>query len=136
MSRDKNEAGASRGLPKKEKRMSREDDFDDIMDSDEVNAGQDDSSEPLLDLESVDESPADETDLEAPEAAEPAAPMTPPPSRKPAKKKKKAVAKPKAKAKKKTAKPARKPAKKKTAKKPAKKKTRPAAKKKKARKKR
>jgi hypothetical protein len=99
--------------------MSREDDFDDIMDSDEIDAGQDDTSAPLLDLESVDESPADATeDLEAPEVSEPIPEVTPAPPRKPTpKKKKKAVAKPKAKAKKKTTKSARKPATKKVAKK-------------------
>ena len=137
--------------------MSREDDLDDIMDSpDEVDAGQDDTSEPLLE-ESLDESPVEDVDEAevvsfTAEASEPEEEMPAParPARKPAaKKKKKAAAKPKAKAKtrpkpkakKKAAKPSRKPAarktaKKKTAKKTAKKKTRPAAKKKKAARKR
>ena len=46
--------------------MSREDDFDDIMDSsDDVDSGQDSTSEPILDEESLDESSTDETgDLE------------------------------------------------------------------------
>src|SRR5262245_44845523 len=133
----KYEAGGIRGLQHKEKRMSREDDFDDTMDSpDETDTGQDDTSEPLLEDESVDESPTDEArDVEpiSPVVAESTEKM--PPARKTAKKKKKAV--PKAK-KKKTAKPARKPAAKKVVKKKvakkkttAKKKTRPAAKKKK-----
>jgi len=124
-----------------EKRMSREDDFDDIMDSDVGETGQDDSSEPLLEDESMDEPMADDAEVlgSTPEVAESVEEEMPAPSRKPAaKKKKKAAAKPKVKAKKKkVAKPARKPAAKKTAKKPAKKKKRPAAKKKKtARKKR
>src|SRR5262245_3533918 len=120
-----------------EKRMSREDDFDDIMDSDVGDTGQDDTSEPLLEDESMDEPMADEAEVvgSTPVVAESVEEERPAPSRRPAeKKKKKAVAKPKAKPKakkKKTAKPARKPAAKKTAKKPAKKKKRPAAKKKK-----
>ena len=143
------EAGGSRGLLHKEKRMSREDDFDDIMDSDVTNPGQDDTSDFLIDDESVG-LPVDEAeDVETvPKAAELVGEKMPAPPRKStAKKKKKAVTKPKAQAKKKVAKPARKPAAKKTAKKTAKKptpkkttakkttakkKTRPAAKKKKA----
>ena len=137
----RNEAGRRSGL-EKELIMSREDDFDDIMDSpDELDAGQDDTSEPLLNDESLDES-ADEVILEVsrttiglvePEEQERAAP-----SRRPAAKKKKKAAKPKVSAKaktkpkKKVAKPARKPAAKKTAKKTAKKKSRSAAKKKKS----
>ncbi len=103
--------------------MSREDDFDDIMDSDVT--GHDDTSEPLLEDESVDESLAGEPEVAVLEIGGSVVEQGPAPSRKPpAKKKKKAVAKPKAKAKKKkAAKPARKPAAKKTAKKPAKKKT-------------
>ena len=146
------EAGGSSGLLQKEKRMSREDDFDDIVGSpDDLDAAQDDTSEPLLEDESVDESPA--TDIGYVERARvlPAEPveeeMPAPAARKVAKKKKKATAKPKPKPKpkpktkpkpkakkktKKAAKPARKPSAKKTAKKPAKKKTKPAAKKKKA----
>ena len=146
---DKNKAGGSRGLLQKEKRMSREDDFDDIVGSpDDLDAAQDDTSEPLLEDESVDESPA--TDIGYVERArvlpaEPVEEMPAPAARKVVTKKKKATAKPKPKPKpktkpkpkakkktKKAAKPARKPAAKKTAKKPAKKKTKPAAKKKKA----
>src|SRR5262245_38258938 len=127
----------------KELIMSREDDFDDIMDSpDDMDAGQDDTSEPLLDDESLDES--DETqsgtsaiiDIDTGEEEE--VPPPPRPPRKPAPKKKKKAAvkpsaeKPKTKPKKKAAKPAKKPAaKKKTAKKAP-----PARKKKAARKKR
>jgi len=137
------EAGGSSGLLQKEKRMSREDDFDDIVGSpDDLDAAQDDTSEPLLEDESVDESPA--TDIGYVERARvlPAEPveeeMPAPAARTVVKKKKKAAAKPKPKPKpkakkktKKAAKPARKPAAKKTAKKPAKKKaTKPAAKKK------
>jgi len=125
------EAGGSSGLLQKEMRMSREDDFDDIMDSrEDTNTGHDDNSEPLLEDESLDESSGVHVET-VPAAVEPVEEM-PPPRRKPtAKKKKKAV------------KPARKPAKKKTAKKKkttakkktiAKKKKKPAAKKKKARK--
>jgi hypothetical protein len=113
--------------------MSREDDFDDIMDSRDTNTGHTDNTEPLLEDESLDESSG--VQVETVPGAESEAEM-PPPRRKPtAKKKKKAV------------KPARKPAKKKTAKKKTtakkttakkktakKKKPRPAAKKKKARK--
>src|SRR5262245_63495364 len=100
MSRDENEARGSRGLLLKETRMSREDDFDDIMDSDQLDTGQDDT-EPLLDLESVDESSADAAnDLEAPEAAQSVVEEMRVPARKPPAKKKKAVAKPKAKKKK------------------------------------
>ena len=120
-------AGASSGLLQKEMRMSREDDFDDIMDSRDTNTGHNDNNEPLVEDESLDESSG--VQVETIPGAESEEEM-PPPRRKPAaKKKKKAV------------KPARKPAKKKTAKKTAKKKTtakkkktRPAAKKKKARK--
>jgi len=138
----RNEAGRRSGL-EKELIMSREDDFDDIMDSpDELDAGQDDTSEPLLNDESLDESADDEVILEVsrttiglvePEEQERAAP-----SRRPAAKKKKKAAKPKVSAKaktkpkKKVAKPARKPAAKKTAKKTAKKKSRSATKKKKS----
>jgi hypothetical protein len=118
------EAGGSSGLLQKEMRMSREDDFDDIMDSREDKNTGHDNSEPLLEDESLDESSGVHVET-VPGAAEPVEEM-PPPRRKPAvKKKKKAV------------KPARKPAKKKTAKKKkttAKKKKKPAAKKKKARK--
>src|SRR6185295_19406948 len=67
--------------------MSREDDFDDVMDSpDEVDAGQDDTSEPLLEEESIDESAdedADEaavvtvTETEEDEGEEPAQPSRP-----------------------------------------------------------
>jgi len=140
--------------------MSREDDFDDILDSpDSVDAGQDDTSEPLLDDESVADSQVDEVEeIEivtfTPEPEdETAAPRRP--ARKVAARKKKAAIKPKPAAKAKTRpkkksaqterKPApkkttakKKPAKKVAAKKvsakkvPAKKKTRPAAKKKKA----
>jgi hypothetical protein len=117
-----------------EKRMSREDDFDDIMDSDVGDTGQDETSEPLLEDESMDEPVAEEAEVlgSTSVVAESVEEERPAPSRRPAaKKKKKAVAKPKAKAKKKkAAKPARKPAAKKTAKKPAKKKKRPVAKKK------
>ena len=88
--------------------MSREDDFDDVMDSpDEMDAGQDDSAEVLIDetAESPGEEPeeidilieTDETEISAPPVA----------ATKPAKKKKTA-SKPKAK-KKKAAKPAPKP---------------------------
>jgi hypothetical protein len=121
-------AGGSSGLLQKEMRMSREDDFDDIMDSRDTSTGHDDNTEPLLEDESQDESSG--VQVETVPGVEPEEEM-PPPRRKPtAKKKKKAV------------KPARKPAKKKTAKKKTakkkttakKKKTRPAAKKKKARK--
>lgn len=142
MSRDKRKGpGKAAGLLYKEKRMSREDDFDDIMDSPEDNNGQDDS--PVVEDESADESYLDETEeLETvtPAITEPVGAPPPPPRRKPApKKKKKVVAKPKPKVKKKAVKPARKPASKparkpaakKTAKTTAKKKTRPAAKKKK-----
>jgi hypothetical protein len=123
-----------------EKRMSREDDFDDIMDSDVGDNGQHDTSESLLEDESMDEPMADEAEVlgSTPEVAESVEEEVPAPSRRPAaKKKKKAVAKPAKAKKKKAAKPARKPALKKTAKKPAKKKKQPASKKKKtARKKR
>ena len=124
------EAGGSSGLLQKEMRMSREDDFDDIMDSRDTNTGQNDTNEPLLEDESLDESSG--VQVETVPGVESEEKMPPPPRRKPTvKKKKKAV------------KPARKPAKKKTAKKKTtakkrttakKKKTRPAAKKKKARK--
>ena len=133
--------------------MSREDDFDDIMDSpDTIDIGQDETSEPLLEDESFDESSVSESESEpeqvtlfANEAAVIEITSPQPAARKPAvKKKKKVVAKPTAK-KKKAAKPARKPAAKKTTakkktkpakkKKTAKKKTRPVAKKKKATKK-
>jgi len=137
----RNEAGRRSGL-EKELIMSKEDDFDDIIDSpDELDAGQDDTSEPLLNDESLDESADDEVILEVsrsaialvePEEQERA------PSKRPAAKKKKKAAKPKVSAKaktkpkKKAAKPARKPAAKKTAKKTAKKKSRSATKKKKS----
>jgi len=137
----RNEAGRRSGL-EKELIMSREDDFDDIMDSpDELDAGQDDTSEPLLNDESLDES-ADEVILEVSRSAiglvEPEEQERAAPSRRPAAKKKKKAAKPKVSAKaktkpkKKAAKPARKPAAKKTAKKTAKKKSRSATKKKKS----
>ena len=121
-------AGESSGLLQKEMRMSREDDFDDIMDSRDTNTGHDDNTEPLLEDESLDESSAVQVEIVPGVESQK---ELPPPRRKPtAKKKKKAV------------KPARKPAKKKTAKKKTtakkttakKKKPRPAAKKKKARK--
>ena len=126
--------------------MSREDDFDDMMDSpDELDAEQDDSSEVMIDdvLESPIQQPEEvEVDVYAVEIDEeetPAAPSTPVPAkRKTTAKKKKTAAKPKAKAKKKkAAKPAGKPAARKTTakkKKTAKKKARPAPKKKAARK--
>jgi len=119
--------------------MSREDDFDDIMDSpDELDAGQDDTSEPLLNDESLDESADDEVILEVSTSA--IAPVEPEeqeragPSRRPAAKKKKKAAKPKvsAKAKTKPKKKATKPARKPAAKKTAKKKSRSATKKKKS----
>src|SRR5581483_8477416 len=104
--------------------MSREDDFDDIMDSpDEMDLGQDDTSEVLIDENP--ESPADEpleaeidtiVVIEEDEMPEPVAAASKPAKKKPAKKKiakkvakKKTAAKPKAK-KKKAAKPSRKPA--------------------------
>jgi len=105
--------------------MSREDDFDDILDSpDESDAGQDDTSEPLME-ESEESSVAGEIELDMPAVQE--TPRRPPKA--PAKKK---TAKKKT-AKKKTAAVTRKPAPKKTVakKKTAKKKTQPAAKKKK-----
>ena len=88
--------------------MSRDDDFDDIMDSpDEMDAAPDDASEPLLD-DSLDVSPADEVDvvvtgilLEETEEDELAAPPEPPrpatkpkPAKKVAKKVVKKVVKP------------------------------------------
>jgi len=134
----RNEAGRRSGL-EKELIMSREDDFDDIMDSpDELDAGQDDTSEPLLNDESLDESADDEVILEVSTSA--IAPVEPEeqeraaPSRRPAAKKKKKAAKPKvsAKAKTKPKKKATKPARKPAAKKTAKKKSRSATKKKKS----
>jgi hypothetical protein len=148
-----NEARGSTGLLHKEKHMSREDDFDDIMDSsDEMDAGHEDTSEPLLD-----ESPADEVDVvvtgillqetDEDELAVPPQRPRPAPKPKTAKKvakktakkqivkKKTAASKPKVKPRKKAAKVTRRPparkttAKKKTAKKTAKK---PVAKKKRA----
>jgi hypothetical protein len=101
--------------------MSREDDFDDILDSpDESDAGQDDTSEPLME-ESDESSEGVIIELDMPARVE-----TP---RRP----RKAPAKKKKTAKKKTATVTRKPAAKKTTakKKTAKKKTQPAAKKKK-----
>ena len=132
--------------------MSREDDFDDIMDSPDTNdIGQDDTSEPLLEDESFDESSVSESGPEPEqvtlftnEAAVIEITPTQPAARKPPVKKKKKVAVKTTAKKKKVAKPARKPAAKKTtakkktkkpAKKTAKKKTRPVAKKKKATKK-
>src|SRR5215471_16022974 len=123
--------------------MSREDDFDDIIDSPgEMDAGQDDSAEALMDetSESAGEEPEEIDILIETDEAEISSPAAPAAVIKPAKKKKAAI---KPKAKKKAAKPARKPApkkkkvaKKKVAKKKiAKKKARPATKKK-ARKKR
>src|SRR5437870_7168462 len=97
MSRE--EAGGSSGLLHKETSMSREDDFfGDFNESlDDIDTGQEDTSEPLMD-----ESPAEmehEPALEEP--ARPAAPAArPKPKPKP---KKKATTKPKAKAKKKKA---------------------------------
>jgi hypothetical protein len=124
--------------------MSREDDFDDIIDSpDEMDAGQEGSAEVVIDEtpESPGEEPEEIDILIETDEAEISAPPAPTAATKPAKKKK-AASKPKAK-KKKAAKPARKPAakkkkmaKKKVAKKKiAKKKAKPAPKKK-ARKKR
>jgi septal ring-binding cell division protein DamX len=131
--------------------MSREDDFDDVMDSpDEMDAGQDESAEALIDetSESAGEEPEEIDILIETDEADISTPPAPVAAIKPAKKKK-AASKPKAK-KKKAAKPARKPAPKKkkvakkkttkkttkkTAKKTAKKKAKPAPKKK-ARKKR
>jgi len=84
--------------------MSREDDFDDIMDSpNDAGDGADDNSEPLLEDESVYESSTAEVVVVALPEPEPV--IAPPaPVRKPtAKKKKKVAAKPKPKAKKKKA---------------------------------
>ena len=111
------------GLLHKEMSMSREDDFDDIIDSpDEVDAGEEDTSDILMDESS--ESPVETIEAEIETyiiTTEPELPAAAP-AREPAAKKKKAASKPTAK-KKKAAKPARKPAAKKTtAKKPAKKK--------------
>src|SRR5215471_1820360 len=138
-----NEARGSSGLLHKEMSMSREDDFDDIIDSpDAMDAGQDDSAEVLIDEtpESPGEEPEEIDILIETDEAEISAPPAPIAARKPAKKKK-VTSKPQAK-KKKAAKPARKPAatkkkvakkkvaKKKTAKKKtAKKKAKPAPKK-------
>src|SRR5262245_26893659 len=99
--------------------MSREDDFDDIMDSPDDTTGQADTSEAPVEDESVEEFGVEvgETIPAAPAAVEPEEKPAPPKRKPAAKKKKKAVAKPKAKAKKKAAKPAAKPAAKKTAKK-------------------
>lgn len=119
--------------------MSKEDDFDDIMGSpDELDAGQDDTSEPLLNDESLDESAEDEVILEVSRSAigvvEPEEQERTAPPRRPAAKKKKKAAKPKvsAKAKTKPKKKAAKPASKPAAKKTAKKKSRSATKKKKS----
>src|SRR5207237_2162753 len=104
MCRDK--AGRRKPRPFEEKSMSREDDFDDIMDSDVTDSAQDDTSEPLLEDESGDGSTPEETEAVAPiaEAAESVDEEMPAPPRKSkAKKKKKAIAKPKVMAKKKTA---------------------------------
>ena len=71
--------------------MSREDDFDDIIGSDETDAGQDDTSETLLDLDSVDES-TDEAETEqiaASEAIEAVVVEDAPPQKPAARKKKK-----------------------------------------------
>src|SRR5262245_10823783 len=59
MCRDKKAGGSPRPSAPKENRLSREDDFDDIMDSDETYSGQDETGEPLLEDESG-ESTADE----------------------------------------------------------------------------
>jgi len=130
------EAGCSIGLLHKEMRMSREDDFDDIMDSpDETDSGHEDTSGGLIDetSESHVEEP-EEVEIDAIIITEEEAPVPPAPKaakKKAAKKKvaKKKVAKKKV-AKKKVAK--KKVAKKKVAKKKVvkKKKTRPAPKKK------
>jgi hypothetical protein len=106
MSRE--EAGGNSGLLHKETRMSREDDFfGDFNESpDDVETGQDDTSEPLMD-----EHPAEEHQPPLQEPARPAAPRAKPKAKKKAKT-----------AKKKVSKTARKPAAKKTAKKTAKKK--------------
>jgi hypothetical protein len=109
VSRDK--GPESSGLFHKEMIMSRKDDFDDIIDSpDEIDAGQDDTSEPLLDDDSLDESSEgdveeievvtftsepEEEELLAPEPAQRSVRKVPA-------KKKKAAVKPKAAAKAKT----------------------------------
>jgi hypothetical protein len=135
------QAGGSIGLLHKELGMSREDDFDDIMDTpDETEAGQDDTSGMVIDETSSVEEPV-EVEVDAiiiTEEEEMPAPAAP--ARKAAKKKKvakKKVAKKKVAKKVATKKVAKKKvAKKKVAKKKvAKKKTRPAPKKKARRKK-
>jgi hypothetical protein len=107
------EAGASSGLPQKEISMSREDDFDDIMDSpDEMDAGLDDTSEELIDdtLEpSISEPGGIEIDtytIEIDEDETPESTPRPAPKRKAAKKKSAGKPKPE----KRVAKSARKPA--------------------------
>src|SRR5438874_68352 len=107
-------------FPHKEKRMSREDDFDDFtLSPDDMDSGQIDASEPSYDdVEPEPEPPAASPAPAAP--AQPAAKRRAKPKRKPAAKAKaKVMAKPKAKmkAKKKAAKPSRKPAARKVAKK-------------------
>jgi outer membrane biosynthesis protein TonB len=118
------EAGGNSGLLHKEKEMSREDDFFGDFDesSNDVDTGQEDTSEPLMD-ESTDETEAEPVFEEPPR---PASPRPKPKAKKKAITKPKPKPKPKA-AKKKTAKTKPKP--------PAKKKTKkkaPVAKKKKA----
>jgi hypothetical protein len=124
------EAGGSIGLLHKEMGMSREDDFDDIIDSpDETDTGQEDTSGVLINetSESSVEEP-EEVEIDAIIIEEEEAPPPPSAARKKKKAAKKKVAKKKV-AKKKVAK--KKVAKKKVAKKKvAKKKTRPAPKKK------
>ena len=64
--------------------MSREDDFDDIMDSDEMESGTDDTSE-SLNLDSVDESEGDVESPETPAGTESVVEVVPaPPPRRPA----------------------------------------------------
>ena len=106
MSRE--EAGGKSGLLHKEMRMSREDDFfGDFNESpDDLDTGQEDTSEPLME-----DSPAETEPAPASEPARPTAPRAKP------KAKKKAKIKPKPTAKKKVSKISRKPAAKKTAKK-------------------
>src|SRR5436853_2463480 len=60
------QAGRRKPRPFEEKSMSREDDFDDIMDSDVTDSAQDDTSEPLLEDESGDGSTPEETEAVAP----------------------------------------------------------------------
>ena len=106
-------------FPHKEKRMSREDDFNDFtLSPDDMDSGQIDASEPSYD--DIEPEPVPPAPAPAPApAAQPAAKRKPKPKRKPAAKPKakvkpkakaKAKVKPKAKAKKKAAKPSRKPA--------------------------